>query len=171
MTGAFFSCLRYTTPMRKPPVVIGADHAGFALKERLAAYLRGLGYRVRDYGARTLDPKDDYPDFAASVARAASRGKAMGIIVCGSSQGVCVAANKVRGVRAVAPRTLPETRLAREHIDANILCLTGWYQRPAEARKLATAFLTTRFSGAARHRRRLKKIAMLEKKESGKWKE
>jgi ribose 5-phosphate isomerase B len=144
-------------------VFIGADHAGFSLKQALKPYLARLGYRVVDKGAMELEPKDDYPDFGYAVARAVANGRGAGILVCGSAQGVCMVANKVRGVRAAAVCLERDARLAREHNDANVLCLSGWNLPPAKARKIANIFLTTPFSKEARHARRLKKIAKIER--------
>ncbi len=146
----------------KKAFIIGADHAGFKLKNQLAEALAKLGYSVWDLGAEKLDPKDDYPDFAFAVGEAVAAGRGVGLLVCGSGQGVAIAANKIPGVRAVAVSSEKEVKLAREHNDANVLCLSGWGMSAAKALKIAQTFAETSFSGAARHRRRLKKISAAE---------
>jgi len=148
----------------KKTVYIGADHAGFPLKEQLATYVRSLGYKVVDKGAAELDLKDDYPDFGYAVASAVSAGKGIGILTCGSAQGVCMVANKLRGVRAAAVFSIDEARLVREHNDANVLCLSGWNTDPRKAKGIVKVFLETAASKEARHRRRVLKISKIEGK-------
>jgi ribose 5-phosphate isomerase B len=143
-------------------VYIGADHAGFKLKQELKKFLDQQGYKAMDVGAFELDPADDYPVYAYKAAKAVSKNKAMGILVCGSAEGVCIAANKVKGIRAVAVWTLRNARLSREHNDANILCLSGWEVSPASAKKIVKAWLETGFSGQERHKRRLEEIRRIE---------
>ncbi len=143
-------------------VYIGADHAGFLLKEKIKRWLVSKKIPVEDLGNLKLDKKDDYPDYALKVARKIVLEKSKGILCCGSSQGVCVTANKVRGVRAVAPTTMNETQLAREHLDANVICLSGWNTPDSLARKMIGQFLQTPFSGEERHVRRINKITKIE---------
>ncbi len=143
-------------------VYIGADHAGFKLKQELKKFLDQQGYKAMDVGAFELDPADDYPVYAYKAAKAASKSKAMGILVCGSAEGVCIAANKVKGIRAVAVWTLRNARLSREHNDANILCLSGWELSLNNAKKIVKAWLETGFSGQERHKRRLEEIKRME---------
>jgi ribose 5-phosphate isomerase B len=143
-------------------IFIGADHAGFKLKQELKRFLDQHGYKVVDKGAAELDPQDDYPKFAHAVAKEVSAGKGMGILACGSAEGICVAANKVKGVRAVPVWTLRNARLSREHNDANVLCLSGWELSPSRAKKIVKLWLDTKFSGAERHVRRLKQIERIE---------
>ncbi len=154
----------------KQTVHIGADHAGFALKEHLKKFLQKKGYTVRDLGAHKLIKGDDYPDYAAKVARAVQkRGK--GILVCGSAEGICVAANKFKGIRAEPIRSVQLAKLSRAHNDANILCLAGGEMKhpvsgvgltKKAAEKIALTWLKTPFSKEARHIRRIRKIARLE---------
>lgn len=146
----------------KPTVYLGADHAGFKLKQELKRFLQQQGYRVVDVGAHELDPADDYPTYAYPVAQAVSQGKGLGILACGSAEGICIAANKVRGVRAVPVWTLRNARLSREHNDANVLCLSGWELPASKAKKLVKTWLETEFSGAERHVRRLREIERME---------
>ncbi len=143
-------------------VYLGADHAGFALKEKLKEWLLQRGYTVFDVGARFYNQRDDYPVFAERLGREVARSKGRGILVCGSAEGICVAANKVRGIRAVAALTLKTVRLSREHIDANVLCLSGWFLQEKEAKKIVDAWLKKRFSRKARYLRRIRQISRME---------
>ncbi len=143
-------------------VYIGADHAGFKLKQELKRFVAQQGYKVMDVGAFELDPKDDYPIYAYKTAKAVSQGKGLGILVCGSAEGICIAANKVKGIRAVPVWTLRNARLSREHNDANILCLSGWELSLQSAKKIVKTWLETEFSGAERHKRRIEEIKRIE---------
>ena len=146
--------------MEQKTVHIGADHAGFALKEHLKKFLQAKGYKVKDHGAHKYVKTDDYPDYAAKVAKAARKG--MGILVCGSAEGVCIAANKIKGIRAVPVWSLQNAKLSRQHNDANVLCLSGWQLPKKQAEKIALTWLKTPFPGEKRHARRIQKIARLE---------
>lgn len=148
--------------MEPKTVQIGADHAGFALKEHLKKFLRTKGYTVKDWGAKKLVKTDDYPDYAAKVARAVQK-KGMGILVCGSAEGICIAANKIKGIRAVPVWTLQNAKLSREHNDANVLCLSGWELTKNKAEQITLKWLQTPFSGDKRHVRRINKIKRMEK--------
>jgi ribose 5-phosphate isomerase B len=143
-------------------VYIGADHAGFKLKQELKRFVAQQGYKVMDVGAFELDPKDDYPKYAYNAAKEVSKGKGLGILVCGSAEGICIAANKVKGIRAVPVWTLRNARLSREHNDANILCLSGWELSLQSAKKIVKVWLETEFSGAERHKRRIEEIKRIE---------
>ena len=144
-------------------IVIGCDHAGYALKNVLLEMLRGEGHKVRDF-TPDFDPEDDYPDSAIAVARAvANRSAERGILVCGSGVGASVAANKVHGVRAGLCHDTYSARQGVEHDDINVLCLGARVVGDAVAQELARAFLGARFSGEERHARRLKKVQDLEK--------
>ncbi len=143
-------------------IYLGADHAGFELKEKIKRWLEKHHIPFEDLGDSVLNPSDDYPDYAEKVARAVVAKNSLGILICGSAQGVCIAANKIKGVRAVVPFSLKEARLTREHEDANIICLSGWFMRYHYATKLLATFLTTPFSREPRHLRRINKIRKLE---------
>jgi ribose 5-phosphate isomerase B len=146
---------------------IAADHGGFGLKEELAGRLRAAGYEVTDFGNYRLDPDDDYPDFVVPLARAVARGElGRGVAICGSGVGACVAANKVAGVRACLIHEAFSARQGVEDDDLNMICLGSRLLGPALAWELLETFLAARFSGAARHRRRLAKVAELESKEA-----
>ncbi len=144
-------------------IYLGSDHAGFKLKKQIKGWLERKRVPYYDVGDLVFNPLDDYPDYAEKVARAAVRHKTKGILICGSAQGVCITANKIRGIRAVIPFSLKEARLAREHDDANILCLSGWYTPYHKATSMLDKFLQTPFSRALRHIRRVNKIKRLEK--------
>lgn len=143
-------------------IYIGADHAGFELKEKIKEWFRERNIPYIDVGNNILDPNDDYPDYAMRVAKKVAQTNSLGILLCGSAQGMCIAANKIKGVRATVPFSLKEARLCREHNDANILCLSGWYAHPHKAKKMIEIFLTTPFSKEPRHIRRVNKIRKLE---------
>lgn len=144
-------------------VGLAADHGGFELKERLRALLETGGHAVVDFGARRLDPHDDYPDHVVPLARAVAAGDVeRGIAVCGSGVGACVAANKVAGVRAAL---ITDTFSAHQGVEddaMNLLCLGGRVTGFALAGELVQAFLAARYLGAERFARRLAKVAALE---------
>jgi len=157
--------------MEQKRVYLGADHAGFALKEHLKKFLKKKGYTVVDKGAKKLIKTDDYPDHAAKVAKEIQK-KGVGILVCGSAEGICIAANKFKGIRAVAVRNVQLAKLSRQHNDANILCLAGGQTKAKTkglglsktiAERIVIAWLTTPFSEEKRHKRRIAKIKRLEK--------
>ncbi len=143
---------------------ISADHAGFALKEELTKDLRSAGHEVVDFGAHSLDPNDDYPDFVAPLARAVAKGEVeRGIALCGSSIGACIAANKVAGARAGPCSDNYSAHQGVEHDDMNMICLGGRIIGYALAWEMIQTFLGARFTGEERHRRRLKKVEALER--------
>lgn len=144
-------------------IYLGADHAGFKLKEGIKKYLLKLEYKVFDEGALNFDKTDDYPDFAKKVSKKVAKTKEQGILICGSSQGVCIAANKFKGIRAVSVLDIKDAKLTREHNDANVLCLSGRKLSLEKAIKIVIIWLKTEFGKEIRHTRRLKKIAKLEK--------
>lgn len=142
---------------------IAADHGGFVMKEELAESLRASGYEVVDFGAYQLTPNDDYPDFIIPLARAVAAGKVeRGVALCGSGIGASVAANKVAGVRAGLVHDVFSARQGVEDDAMNVFCLGGKVIGSALALELIKTFLTARFSRAARHRRRLAKVEVLE---------
>jgi ribose 5-phosphate isomerase B len=143
-------------------VALGSDHAGFELKNHLASTLSDAGYTVFDLGTHTTDSVD-YPDFAAAVGKAVVDGRAdRGIIVCGSGAGACVAANKIKGIRAALAHDTYTAHQAVEHDDVNVLCLGSRVIGSAVAEELAASFLTAAFSNEERHVRRLNKVKALE---------
>lgn len=144
-------------------IAIGADHAGFELREAVAAEIRAAGHEILDCGAATLDPADDYPVFAEAVADAVQAGRAdRGVLVCGSGVGASVAASKVPGVRAALCHDTYSARQGVEHDDMNVLCLGARVVGHALAAELVRAYLHATFSGDERHRRRLRMISDIE---------
>lgn len=145
-------------------IAIGVDHGGFALKQIVVDELKKSGHTVVDCGARTLDPNDDYPDFARAVGAAIQRGEAeRGIVICGSGVGASVAATKMRGIRAAVCHDTYSARQGVEHDDMNVLCLGARIIGDELAKELVRAFVTAKFSGEERHRRRLNKVLEIEK--------
>lgn len=145
-------------------VIIAADHAGVGLKKYLMPKLVRAGYVVEDVGAVQIDPKDDYPDYAAKVARhVALDDTAVGVLICGTGAGMAMAANKVPLVRAAFCMDEFEAKMSREHNDANIITLRGRRFSKSKAWRVMKIFLETPFSGEPRHVRRIKKIAKIEK--------
>jgi ribose 5-phosphate isomerase B len=152
-------------PDREVHVRVGlaADHGGFELKEHLRASLAAAGHDVVDFGAVSLDPRDDYPDLVVPLARAVAAGKVRrGVAVCGSGVGACVAANKVAGVRAALITDGFSAHQGVEDDDMNLLCLGGRVTGAALAADLVHAFLTARYAATERFARRLAKVAALE---------
>lgn len=143
-------------------IYIGSDHAGFKLKQAMKVFLTNLGVSYADLGALKYNKNDDYPVYAIKVAKAAARAKSFGILFCGSSHGVCIAANKVKGIRAVALDNVSDAVLTRTHNDANVLCLSGWRLNRKLAEKIIRTFLMTRFSNDERHKRRINQIKKYE---------
>lgn len=145
-------------------IYLGADHAGFELKEAIKRHLSEQKVDFEDLGAAQINPADDYPDYAAIVAqRVAERPENRGILICGSGQGVCIAANKFSGVRAALAWNTESARLARHDDDANILCLAGRLIDEKIALEIVDVFLETQFDDAERRVRRINKIKSYEK--------
>jgi len=146
-------------------VGVAADHGGFALKEALAVRLLAAGHEVVDFGAEVLDEADDYPDFVIPLARAVAAGEVgRGVVTCGSGVGASICANKLPGVRAALVADHFSAHQGVEDDDMNVLCLGGRTIGASAAWELVEAFLAARFSQAERHRRRLGKVAALEKR-------
>ncbi|MFN3930053.1 MAG: ribose 5-phosphate isomerase B [Thermoflexus sp.] len=142
-------------------IAIGADHAGYTLKETLVAYLRERGIEVMDFGTHGPDSVD-YPDYARPVAEAVARGEAdFGVLICGTGVGMSITANKVPGIRAAAVSDVYSARMSRAHNDANILCLGGRVVGPGLAIEILETWLRTPFEGG-RHQRRIEKIRQIE---------
>jgi ribose 5-phosphate isomerase B len=147
-------------------IVIGSDHAGFELKNAMGDVLRGLGNAVLDVGAFNENPSD-YPDFAEAVGRAVLDGKAeRGVLICGSGVGASVAANKLVGIRAAVCHDTYSAHQGVEHDDMNVLVLGSRIIGVKLAEDLVKAFLGAQFTNEERHKRRLAKIAVLEKKQA-----
>ena len=152
------------SPRASNRIGIAADHGGFELKEYLVGKLSEAGHEVVDFGNRQRDSDDDYPDFVVPLAHAIACGKVeRGVAICGSGVGATVAANKVAGVRACLIHEEFSAHQGVEDDDLNLICLGGLVVGHALAWELVQTFLAARFSGAERHRRRLEKVARLEK--------
>jgi ribose 5-phosphate isomerase B len=142
-------------------IALGADHAGYELKDKIREHLKLRGIDVRDEGTHTGDSVD-YPDFARLVALDVNQGRAdLGILVCGSGIGMSMAANKVPGVRAATVNTEHEAQVSREHNNANVLALGARITPVDQALKIVDAWLEAVFAGG-RHQRRVEKIAAIE---------
>ena len=140
------------------PVAIGSDHAGFEYKEDLISFLEAKGILFHDFGTHSEDSVD-YPDFAHPVAQSVESGEAsFGILLCGSANGVAITANKHQGVRAAICWGEEITKLARQHNNANIICIPARFVREGDAEKMLQIFLQTPFEGG-RHQNRVAKIA------------
>src|SRR5205823_7177468 len=149
------------TPERATTLALGADHAGYELKESLKQHVERRGLNVLDFGTSSMAAAD-YPDFARVVAQSvAGRQSDLGLLVCASGVGMSIAANKVPGVRAALVFDEKMAALARQHNDANVLCLGGKFVGPELAKKILDAFLEARFEGG-RHARRLDKVERIE---------
>ena len=142
---------------RSLPIAVGADHAGFEYKEQIIKMLTGAGWQVSDKGTHSLD-STDYPDYAHPVAAMVESGAATaGILVCGSGNGVCMTANKHKGIRAALCWNEELVSLARQHNNANVICIPSRFVSLGIAEKMAAVFLDTAFEGG-RHERRVEKI-------------
>ena len=148
-------------------IAVGADHAGFNLKEIIVTWLKNLDYEITDLGASELDPSDDYPDLALAVAQVVSSGAAdKGIIICGSGVGASMVANKVPGVRACLCHDTYSSHQGVEHDDMNVLCLGGRIIGEDLSKEIVTSFLHATFIPEPRFRRRLDKLLLIEKEYS-----
>ncbi len=144
-------------------VALAADHAGYPLKGKIASYLERAGFEVVDLGTHDMDPVD-YPDFALAIGQALQERKAeRAILICGSGVGACVAANKMKGIRAGLCHDTYSAHQGVEHDDINVLCLGARVIGEELAKELVMAFLAARFTGEERHVRRLAKIQTIEK--------
>ena len=144
-------------------IAIGADHAGYDLKNYLYEKIESMGHSIVDVGAHTLDPDDDYPDFAKAVGKQVSSQESdRGILVCGSGVGASIAANKIVGIRASICHDIYSAHQGVEHDDMNILCIGALVVEKNLALELASNFIKAKFSGKERHIRRLNKVSELE---------
>jgi ribose 5-phosphate isomerase B len=145
-------------------IYIGADHNGFDMKQTLIEELTRAGYSVIDEGDGGTSPDDDFPQFAARTVmalKASDDPDSFGILICGSGQGMCMAANRYKGIRASLVWSLDEAHAARNDDDSNVLCLPARYMDHKQAVHIAEAWLTTPFAGAARFKRRIKELDQL----------
>ncbi|MBI2041995.1 MAG: ribose 5-phosphate isomerase B [Candidatus Nealsonbacteria bacterium] len=146
-------------------VYIGADHAGFELKEKLMEYFKEKRMLYEDLGTHSPDSVD-YPDYAMAVARRVAKKKnTKGILICGTGTGMVIAANKVKGIRAVAAYDKYSAKMSRNDNDANVLGLRGRFFPFEKVKEIVSVWLATPFSGEARHKRRINKIKQFENNE------
>jgi ribose 5-phosphate isomerase B len=144
-------------------VYLGADHAGFGLKNSLKEHLEMKGFVVEDLGAHELDPEDDYPKYATAVAQAVRQHPgSFGILSCGNAEGIAIAANKFQGIRAGIGYSIEAAKTMRNDDDANILALPGRLPIHDDPLEIAETFLQTPFSKAERHERRLAQLEGLD---------
>jgi RpiB/LacA/LacB family sugar-phosphate isomerase len=144
-------------------IAVASDHAGYALKKDVMPVVRKLGHRVVDLGTDSTQPVD-YPDYAYKIGQAVLKGQAeRGILICGSGVGASIAANKLPGIRAAVCHDTYSAHQGVEHDQMNILCLGARIIGLELAAELVTAFLNARFSGEARHKRRVAKITAIER--------
>ena len=139
-------------------LIAGSDHAGLSLKKELAGLAAELGYEVRDLGTHTSD-STDYPDYAHQVATAVAAGEGVGLLVCGTGIGMSITANRHSGVRAALCGDVLSASMARQHNDANVLCIGARVVGPGPAAEILKAFLGAEFEGG-RHERRVNKIEL-----------
>ena len=138
---------------------IGSDHAGFTMKEELKQYLFNIGHLIEDHGTYSLD-STDYPDYAHALSRAVEKdNNSLGILLCGSANGVCITANKHQGIRAALCWEPEIAQLARAHNNANVICIPARFVDKSIAEEMVHLFLTTPFEGG-RHQTRVAKIAL-----------
>src|SRR3989344_9369252 len=141
-------------------IYLGSDHAGFKLKQAIKEYVIKSGFAIKDLGNHNLSPLDDYPDYAEKVTKAVQKNlnSNKGILICGSGQGVCMTANKFKGIRAALGYSIAAAKQSRAHGDSNVLCLSGKELTLTQAKRIVFTWLSTEFSSEARHKRRLEKI-------------
>ena len=145
-------------------IYIGADHNGFQMKRDLIDFLQRSGHEVIDEGDAKLQPEDDFPQFAGRVVSAmlsSDERDPKGILICGSGQGMCIAANRFKGIRACLCYDMQEARTARNDDDCNVLCLSARLLTLEQAKPIITAWLSTPFAGAPRFKRRVQELDQL----------
>lgn len=153
--------------MKKPTIYIGADHAGFEMKTSIYEHLIARGFDVEDLGAHTLDPHDDYPEYAAKVAEAVrNHSGSIGVLSCGNAEGICIAANKFDDIRAGIGYSIEASKTMRTDDHANIICIPGRITTKDDPLKIIDAFLETNFSQAPRHVNRLQQIHEIEERQT-----
>ncbi|MGB9598735.1 MAG: RpiB/LacA/LacB family sugar-phosphate isomerase [Minisyncoccales bacterium] len=144
-------------------IFLGADHNGFKLKEEIKKYLKNEKIDFKDLGNFIFEPEDDYPDFAFLVAKNVAKKNGRGILICGSGEGMVIAANKIKKIRAAVAYNARQVKIFRRDNNINILCLAAWETNFKKAKEMIKAFLETKFSALSRHKRRLQKIRKIEK--------
>ncbi|MDP2934768.1 MAG: RpiB/LacA/LacB family sugar-phosphate isomerase [bacterium] len=143
-------------------IYLGADHGGFSFKEKIKEFLSELKVEYQDLGNLKFEPNDDFPDFALAVANKVAEINGKGILVCTNGEGMCIVANKIKGIRAVSPVTKKAALRSREDLDSNILCLGEHILSFRDAKKIIKIWLETDFFPADRYIRRINKIKKIE---------
>lgn len=143
-------------------IYLGADHGGFSFKEKIKEFLNELKIEYMDLGNFKFEPNDDFPDFALAVAKKVAETGGKGILFCTNGLGMCIVANKIKGVRAVVPTTKKTAEQSREHLDANVLCIGAHVVSFKDAKKIIKIWLETEFFRKEKYIRRLKKIEEIE---------
>ncbi|MFT4312276.1 MAG: RpiB/LacA/LacB family sugar-phosphate isomerase [Candidatus Woesearchaeota archaeon] len=149
--------------MKKKTVFIGSDHAGFFAKEQLVEFLAKKGFNISDIGPFSHKKTDDYPDIAKQVCQLVQKKKGVGILLCATGVGMSVSANKCQGIIAGVGVTPAIAKRMKEHNHTNVLTLGAEYMSAIQMKKIANAWLTTPFDMSVRHKRRVKKVKLLEK--------
>jgi ribose 5-phosphate isomerase B len=144
-------------------IALASDHGGFNLKIKIGSFLAKKGFSIIDFGPVSLNPKDDYPDFVVPLAKYVAKKKSLGIVFCRNGQGVCIATNKVKGIRAVTGFSTKMVTSTKKDDNANILCIPSDYVSDKEVKEMVILWIKTLFSGESRHKRRLAKVRRLEK--------
>jgi ribose 5-phosphate isomerase B len=145
-------------------IAVGADHGGFLLKGVIADYLKKLGHEVVDVGAFSMEPMDDYPEYSRAISEELIAGRAeRGLLICGSGVGASIAANKFPGIRAAVCHDTFSAHQGVEDDDMNVLCLGGRIVGNELAKEIVDRFVSAKFSGAERHKRRLNRVKLIEK--------
>lgn len=141
-------------------VLLGADHRGYELKSRYKHYIESIGYEVEDVNEAPLNPEDDYPLIAASLVNKllAAGGQARGVLICGSGQGMAIAANRFKGIRACLCWNETEAKSSRNEDDSNILCLSTDHVDYEQSIKVISVWLSSEFAAASRYQRRIKEL-------------
>jgi ribose 5-phosphate isomerase B len=149
----------------KETIYLGSDHAGFDMKNIVKEHLESRGFVVEDLGAHDLDPADDYPQYGEAVAQAVlNHPGSLGILSCGNAEGICIVANKFDGIRAGIGYSVEAASTMKQDDDANVLCIPGRVKTDDDPLAITDSFVTSKFSGAKRHLRRLKQVADIEDK-------
>lgn len=140
-------------------IYLTSDHGGFELKGRLKSHLEANGHEVQDLGPHSLDPQDDYPDFAYKLVEALDTdSEAKGIAICRSAQGMCMAVNRHKGIRGAIAWNTDEAKKSRQHNDANVLCMSADFITDEDNFAIADTWVNESFTGEERHVRRIKKL-------------
>ncbi len=143
-------------------IYLGADHGGFSFKEKIKEFLSELKVEYEDLGNTRFEPEDDFPDYAFAVAKKVAENNGKGILFCTTGLGMAIAANKIKGIRAVSIVTKKSAQQSREHLDANVLCLGTHAVSFRDAKKIIRTWLDTEFFNKEKYIRRLEKIKKME---------